>query len=91
MTFFLKARLCADASGGLRAEVLPGQESFRVLPLAVANAWAVVPEAAMRLQSGATVAVHGLGHVQPPAIDNDWCERAVADRHARALRAAAAN
>jgi molybdopterin molybdotransferase len=91
MTFFLKTRLYADALGGLCAEVLPGQESFRVLPLAVANAWAVVPEAAMRLQRGATVAIHGLGHLQPPAIDSDWRERAAADRHARAPRAAAGN
>ncbi len=91
MTFFLKARLCADASGGLRAEVLPGQESFRVLPLAAANAWAVVPEAAMRLERGATVAVHGLGHLQPPAIDSDSRVRAAVDRHAHALCVAAGN
>jgi molybdopterin molybdotransferase len=91
MTFFLKARLCADTSGGLRAEVLPGQESFRVLSLAVANAWAVVAEQTRRLESGALVEVHGLGHLQPPEIDSDWRERAVADRHAHARRAAAGN
>lgn len=71
MSFYLKARLCADASGRLRADVLPGQESFRILPLAAANSWAVIPEGVPRYAPGACVDVYGLGHLQPPAINFD--------------------
>ena len=75
MTCFLKARLCAGAAGGMSAEVLPGQESFRILPLVAANAWVVVPEQIMRRERAELVDVYGLGHLQPPALDaGSWAD-----------------
>ena len=54
-----RARLAADAQGRLGVRPLPGQESFRILPLARANAWAVLPEAADVLAAGTMVEVYG--------------------------------
>jgi molybdopterin molybdotransferase len=67
LRFHLKGRLDCDASGQLRARVLAGQESFRILPLLASNAWIVIPEANGTVPAGTIVDVHGLGHLQPPS------------------------
>lgn len=59
---FTKARVEVGEGAQLRVRVLPGQESFKVSPLAHANAWAVLPEGAERLDAGDAVEVCGLGH-----------------------------
>lgn len=69
MRFHLKGRLELAADGRLRARALPGQESFRIAPLAQANCWIVVPEDAPSLAAGSPVQVFGLGHLLPPRID----------------------
>lgn len=61
-TFIQKARVDADADGRLTVSLLAGQESFKVAPLALANAWAVLPEDAEELAAGSPVAVYGLSH-----------------------------
>ena len=60
--------LDALVEGGLRARVLKGQESFKVLPLLVANAWIVVPAESMALEAGEMVDVYGPGHLEAPMI-----------------------
>jgi molybdopterin molybdotransferase len=65
LRFHLKARIDCDASGRLRAHVLAGQESFRILPLVASNAWIVVPGTIGPVRAGTVVDVHGLGHLQP--------------------------
>ncbi|PIV37220.1 MAG: hypothetical protein COS34_00015, partial [Lysobacterales bacterium CG02_land_8_20_14_3_00_62_12] len=47
-------------AGRPQARVLDGQESFRIQPLALANAWVVLPEAATDLPAGSLVEVVGL-------------------------------
>ncbi|MDO1529428.1 molybdopterin molybdotransferase MoeA [Fulvimonas sp. R45] len=69
LRFHLKARVTLDAQGRLAARVLPGQESYRIRPLAEANAWVVVPVEATGLAAGTLVEVCGLGHLESPAID----------------------
>ncbi|MEY2161209.1 molybdopterin molybdotransferase MoeA [Rhodanobacter sp. FW106-PBR-LB-2-11] len=68
LRFHLKARVVLDAQGHLVARVLPGQESYRIRPLAEANAWVVVPLDAQALPAGTLVEVCGLGHLESPAI-----------------------
>ena len=65
LRFHLKGRIDCDAAGQLRARVLGGQESFRILPLVASNAWIVVPGTIGTLAAGTPVDVHGLGHLQP--------------------------
>ncbi|HET8900144.1 MAG TPA: gephyrin-like molybdotransferase Glp [Rhodanobacteraceae bacterium] len=65
---FLKGRVTLDADGRARAEVLDGQESFRIRPLLATTAWVVLDETAGPVRAGSLVDVHGLGHWQPPAI-----------------------
>jgi molybdopterin molybdotransferase len=60
LRFFQKARLEIAADGRASVELLSGQASFRIRPLAVANAWAVLPEEASELAAGSPVEVHGL-------------------------------
>ncbi|MDE1884332.1 MAG: molybdopterin molybdotransferase MoeA [Xanthomonadaceae bacterium] len=74
MSFYLKARLFADAQGGLGTTALPGQESFRIFPLVGANAWIGIPEEASEMAAGRLVDVYGLGHLQPPGIDFEMNE-----------------
>lgn len=59
----LKARVELDGSARCVVSALPGQESFRILPLVQANAWLVLPEQAA-YQAGDRVPVYGLGHEQ---------------------------
>jgi len=68
LRFHLKARVALDAQGRLVAHVLPGQESYRIRPLAEANAWVVVPLEAQALPAGTLVDVCGLGHLESPGI-----------------------
>lgn len=65
----LKARLHADAQGQLAVQVLGGQESFKLAPLLQANAWVVIDEDAGEVAPGTLVAVYGLGHLQPAALE----------------------
>lgn len=69
LRFHLKGRLGCDEAGRLQAQVLPGQESFRILPLAASNAWIVLPEDTGMLPTGTLVDVYGLGHLQPPSLE----------------------
>ncbi len=69
LRFHLKARVALDAQGHLAARVLPGQESYRIRPLAQANAWVVVPVEAMELPAGTLVEICGLGHLESPNFD----------------------
>jgi len=68
LRFHLKGRVAVDGAGRLQAQVLPGQESFRILPLLAANAWIVVPEAAEAPEAGDLVDVYGLGHLEAPLM-----------------------
>ena len=70
LRFHLKARLDSDGEGRLRAHVLPGQESFRILPLLASNAWVVLPEQADAFAAGTLVDVYGLGHLQTPSLED---------------------
>lgn len=65
LRFFARAWVGPDAAGRLEVEVLPKQESFRLMPMLQANAWAVVPEGQAGAARGEAVEVYGLGHRQP--------------------------
>jgi molybdopterin molybdotransferase len=71
LRFFTKARLAFDGGGRACVAVLTGQESFRMLPLAQANCWAVLPTQAADLAAGTLVDVLPPGHLhsfgEPPA------------------------
>lgn len=69
LRFHLKSRVGLDAQGRLMARVLDGQESYRIRPLAEANAWVVVPIEAGALAVGTLVDVYGAGHLERPDID----------------------
>jgi molybdopterin molybdotransferase len=64
---YLKSRLQVDGQGRFAAAVLPGQESYRMRPLAEANAWIAIPGEAMELPAGTPVDVYGLGHLESPS------------------------
>jgi molybdopterin molybdotransferase len=66
LRFHLKTRLHIDAEGRLGAEILGGQESYRIRPLADANAWAIVPAEIDALPKGALVDVYGPSHLEFP-------------------------
>jgi molybdopterin molybdotransferase len=65
LRLYAKARVAIEPDGRARVEVLPGQESFRILPLAQANAWAVLPAEAAALAAGTLVEVYPPGHLSP--------------------------
>jgi molybdopterin molybdotransferase len=67
LRFHLKSCLHIDAQGRLSAEVLDGQESYRIRPLANANAWTIVPADIDTLPAGAMVDVYGPSHLEFPA------------------------
>ncbi|HEX7802852.1 MAG TPA: molybdopterin molybdotransferase MoeA [Pseudoxanthomonas sp.] len=54
---FLKARLRQSADSGLVAELLEGQQSYRMGSLLQANAWVMLPESAGEWEAGAMVDV----------------------------------
>lgn len=68
LRFHLKGRLALDGQGRLVARILPGQESFKIAPLARSNAWIVLDEQAQDLPAGAPVDVWGLGHLRGPQL-----------------------
>jgi molybdopterin molybdotransferase len=57
LTFFAKALATTAANGQLVANVLPGQESFKIKPLMDANCWVVIPAELGDAQAGTTVQV----------------------------------
>lgn len=59
---YQKARVRLADDGRLGVELLRGQESFKVRPLAEANAWAALPMEAELLPAGSLIDVHGLEH-----------------------------
>lgn len=65
LTFFAKGRAYTTEDGVLEAEVLPGQESFKIRPLLSANCWVVVPEEFDEVSAGS-----------PVAIADMWADRA---------------
>ena len=65
--FYLKSQLAVDERGQLSAIALHGQESYRIRPLADANAWVHIPLDAGELPAGTLVEVHGLGHLESPS------------------------
>ncbi len=68
LRFHLKSRVAMDADGRLAATILPGQQSYRIRPLADANAWVVVPAATTQYAAGTRVDVYGLGHLESPLV-----------------------
>lgn len=62
---YLKGRVALDGGGRCVVSALPGQESFRILPLSQANAWLVLPEGQDAFQAGDPAQVYSLGHEQP--------------------------
>ncbi|WP_132999392.1 gephyrin-like molybdotransferase Glp [Luteimonas arsenica] len=68
LRFHLKGRV-ELAGGVLRARILHGQESFKVQPLLVANAWIVLPEDTMQFQAGDMVDVYAPGHAEGLKIE----------------------
>jgi molybdopterin molybdotransferase len=62
---YLKGRVALDGGGRCVVSALPGQESFRILPLAQANAWLVLPEGQAYFQAGDPAQAYSLGHEQP--------------------------
>lgn len=68
LRFHLKSRLERDGQGRLQVRVLPGQESYRIAPLAAADAWAVVPVGSPALAAGDLVDVYAPGHLDTLAL-----------------------
>lgn len=68
--FVQKAALRTDADGGVRVHPLRGQESFRIVPLRDANAWALLPEDDETIATGTLVEVLPLSHMQSNLIGN---------------------
>jgi molybdopterin molybdotransferase len=65
LRLFAKARMNIDATGQASVEVLEGQESFRMAPLLIANAWAVLEEEDELVEAGALIEVY-------PLAPNGW-------------------
>jgi len=65
--FYLKSQLGVGDGGQLSATALHGQESYRIRPLAEANAWVRIPLEAGELPAGTLVEVYGLGHLESPS------------------------
>ncbi|KEZ95714.1 molybdopterin biosynthesis protein, partial [Xanthomonas vasicola pv. vasculorum NCPPB 895] len=63
----LRARLLCSAAGELSVQILPQQESFRVVPLLQANVWAVLEPQDEGAAPSTHAEVFGLGHLQPAA------------------------
>ncbi len=57
MTFFAKAHAQTDSKGRLIADILPGQESFKISPLMRANCWAILDAGSDHVAAGSTVRV----------------------------------
>lgn len=70
LRMYLKARVSLDATGRLCAEVLDGQESFRIRPLLEADAWVVVRADVDALEAGDSVRVHARGHLDTLGVQH---------------------
>ncbi|WKZ11719.1 MAG: molybdopterin molybdotransferase MoeA [Gammaproteobacteria bacterium] len=57
LTFFAKALVRVGADATLTAQLLAGQESFRIAPLLTANGWAIIPPGDGELAAGEIVEV----------------------------------
>ena len=57
LTFFAKARAGVSPEAALTVQVLPGQESFKISPLLVANCWAIIPEGRDNVPAGDIVQI----------------------------------
>lgn len=68
LRFHLKASVSVAANGRVLARILPGQESFRIAPMARSNAWIVLGEDIGDFDAGALVDVHGLSHWRGPQL-----------------------
>jgi molybdopterin molybdotransferase len=68
--FFAKARASLGDRGQLQVEILPGQESFRILPLTHANCWAIVEEGREQLPAGETVRIAPLVPGHWPGVES---------------------
>lgn len=66
-----KARLCFDSNGRVGVRLLAGQESFRTEPLLRSRVWAVLPEAAERVDAGELLPVFALGHRDSLLLQED--------------------
>ncbi|HET7299608.1 MAG TPA: molybdopterin molybdenumtransferase MoeA, partial [Oleiagrimonas sp.] len=66
LRFYLKSKITLDHEGRLAVTVLPGQQSYRIRPLAEANAWVVTSPDTTELPADSLVDVHGLGHLESP-------------------------
>ncbi|RMH93788.1 molybdopterin molybdenumtransferase MoeA [Lysobacter pythonis] len=64
-TRYHKADVGIDGGGQARVHSLHGQESFRIRPLALANAWLELPESAEGFDSGVLAPVWPLTHCHP--------------------------
>ncbi|WP_233171850.1 gephyrin-like molybdotransferase Glp [Dyella sp. ASV21] len=67
LDMYLKSRLEINRQGQLAAIALTGQESYRIRPLAEANAWIRIPLEASELPAGSPVDVYGPGHLESPS------------------------
>jgi molybdopterin molybdotransferase len=72
LRFHARAWVGWSDAGGLDVAILPGQESFRLMPMLQANAWAVIPEGQAGAARGERVDVYGLGHWQPVQLFPEW-------------------
>lgn len=61
----LRARVVMDTNGQLHAQVLAGQESFRLKTMLAANAWVVLEDEGDLVPAGTRVRVQGWGHRDP--------------------------
>ncbi len=57
LMFFAKANARTDDTGKLIAEILPGQESFKISPLMKANCWAIADADADKLTAGSVIKI----------------------------------
>lgn len=64
LRFHLKSRVTINACGQLGVRILPGQQSYRIRPLADANCWAVTTLEAGVHAAGTLVDVYGPGHLE---------------------------
>ncbi|MGI9290986.1 MAG: molybdopterin molybdotransferase MoeA [Gammaproteobacteria bacterium] len=57
LRFFAKAHASSDENGQLEVEALPGQESFKISPLMIANCWLIAEEDVAEVASGSRVKI----------------------------------
>ena len=55
--FFAKAQTTYTQSGNLEAEILSGQESFKLSPFYQANSWMILPEGTDVIKAGEKIEI----------------------------------